>query len=76
MKTISLNRIYLPLSPSTRKVLLNTEIGDCVKLTIKPVLAFLFGELGMNVYKSEVRSCDKLTAKQPIEIPHCVRYDS
>ncbi len=54
--------LFTSLLLNTGKVLLNTEIGDFGKLAIKPC-SCLFGELGMNVHASEVRSHDKLTGE-------------
>ena len=54
--------LFTSLSPNTGKVLLNTEIGDFGKLSIKPCNC-LFGDLGMNLRISEVRSYDKLTGE-------------
>ena len=50
------------LSKNVGKILLNTDMGDFGKLTIKPCDC-LFGRLGMNVHVSEVRSYDKLTCE-------------
>jgi hypothetical protein len=54
--------LFTSLSSNTGKVLLNTEIGDFGKLTIKSCNC-LFGDLGMDVHISEVRSYDKLTGE-------------
>jgi hypothetical protein len=54
--------LFTSLSLNRGKVLLNTEIGDFGKLTIKGCDC-LFGQLGMNVHISEVRSYDKLTGE-------------
>ncbi|MBE0425201.1 MAG: hypothetical protein IBX72_00955 [Nitrospirae bacterium] len=54
--------LFTSLLSTTGKVLLNTEIGDFGRLEVKPC-SCLFGELGMNVHISEVRSYDKLTGE-------------
>ncbi len=54
--------LFTSLLSSTGKVLFNTEIGDFGRLKIKPC-SCLFGELGMDVHISDVRSYDKLTGE-------------
>jgi len=54
--------LFTTLSINTGKILFNTEIGDFGNLTSKPC-SCLFGDLGMNVHISEVRSHDKLTGE-------------
>jgi hypothetical protein len=54
--------LFTYLSKNAGKILLNTDIGDFGKLTVKPC-GCLFGELGMNVHVYEVRSYDKLTCE-------------
>ncbi|MBI3596911.1 MAG: hypothetical protein HY203_07145 [Nitrospirae bacterium] len=54
--------LFTSLSAHLGRVLLNAELGDFGKITIKPCDC-LFGELGMNVHVSEVLSHDKLTCE-------------
>jgi len=54
--------LFTSLSLNTGKVLLNTDIGDFGRINTKPC-SCLFGDLGMNVHVSEVRSYDKLTGE-------------
>ena len=54
--------LFTYLSKNAGKVLLNTDMGDFGKLTVKPC-GCLFGKLGMDVHVSEVRSYDKLTCE-------------
>jgi len=52
--------LFSSLSPHTGKVLLNTDIGDSGEFAVKPC-ACAFGDLGMTVRISRVRSRQKLT---------------
>lgn len=54
--------LFTTISPHTGKLLLNTELGDFgeVQTVACPCL---FGQLGMNVLVSNVRSFDKLTGE-------------
>jgi hypothetical protein len=54
--------LFTTLLKNTGKILLNTDIGDFGGLAVRPCDC-LFGQLGMNVHVSEVRSYDKLTCE-------------
>ncbi len=53
---------YTSLTEYTTKVLFNTELGDCGHVAVRSC-ACLFGELGLNLHVSGVRSNRKLTAE-------------
>lgn len=54
--------LFSTLSCTTGKILFNTELGDFGKMEVKSCDC-LFGQIGMNVHVSEVRSFDKLTGE-------------
>lgn len=54
--------LFSSLSPSSGKVLLNADIGDFGTLSTRPC-ACAFGELGMDLRVSNVRSHDKLVGE-------------
>lgn len=54
--------LFSSLSPHTGKVLLNTDLGDFGTLSTRPCPC-LFGELGLTLRASSVRSHDKLTSE-------------
>jgi hypothetical protein len=54
--------LFTTLSPHTGKLLLNAELGDFGEVRASSC-SCLFGQLGMNVLLSQVRSFDKLTGE-------------
>ncbi len=56
------NLFFTSLSPDFGKILLNAEIGDSGKLT-RRACDCLFGLLGMDLFVSDVKSNQKLTAE-------------